>query len=233
MPARPNTTISAQLNAALMIISNTLDQDDIRSLVSTRGYNATVLAEGERLYNVASTAVENQAVAASKLRIATDQVQEAERLAHTSYQRLAKTVRAIFPANASELKALEMTSRMPKESSAFITAALTMFNNAIRVPEIATALARYGYDEQTLTDEREHIRAFQQSIRAQAIARGAAKEATRMQNEALAALQQWVARYTKIARIALSERPELLDTLGITKRRRATAAREEMQNAAV
>lgn len=233
MPVRPNTTISAQLNSALMIISNTIDQDDIRSLVSARGYNAAVLNEGKRLYDVASAAVDNQAAAASKLRIATDQVQEAERQAQISYQRLAKTVRAIFPANASELKALEMTSRMPKENSAFITAALTLFNNAIKVSEIATVLARYGYDEQTLTDEREHVRVLQQTIRAQAIAKGAAKEATRVQNEALAALQQWVARYIKIARIALSERPALLDTLGLATRRRVSAARESVQSVAV
>jgi hypothetical protein len=77
-------------------------------------------------------------------------------------------------------------------------------------------LARYGYDATTLQHERALIMTYQQAVRTQALAKGAAKRATSIQTKALADLQRWITQYTRITKIALRTQPGLLKSLGIS-----------------
>lgn len=231
MAPRSDATISAQLNKAQIIIGNSQQNSEIRDLVAARGYTATVLLEGQYLYEAATKAVDAQAAAAGEQLLATDRAEAAERAARASYQRLAQTVRAIFPANSPQRKALEITGPMPQESAAFLAVATTLFNNASRIGDIAVVLAKYGYNEQTLRDEHALITVYQQALQAQALAKGAAKQATRGQNEALTALQQWMAQYLKIAKIALRDQPELLKAIAFPATKRRAAAQNSGQAA--
>jgi hypothetical protein len=216
MMTKPKTTIAGQLAAAQLIIENTLARPAIFERVALRGYNAVEMAEGQRLHRAAVDAVDAQAAAAGAALLATDQAQSAEKEARDAYQRLAQTVRAIFPAQSSQRKALEIVGRTPQNIAGFIAVATTLFNNAINLPEITIVLSRYGYSVETLQQERELLITFQRAVQAQAGAQSAAKQATRAQTVALTALQRWVAQYTKIAKIALKTQPELLKALGIT-----------------
>lgn len=216
MTAQPKSTIPSQLNAAQLMITNTLANPTIQERVAARGYTTQEMAEGQRLYDAASQAVDAQAAAAGAQRLATERVRTAEQQARAHYQGLAQTVRAVFPRNAPQRKSLEITGATPDDTAAFITAATTMFNNALAIADIASVLAKYGYDTTTLDSERDSIAAFKQATQAQAQAKSAAKQATRAQMEALAALQRWVAQYVKIAKIALRAQPELLKALGVT-----------------
>jgi hypothetical protein len=209
-------TISSQLSAAQLVITNTLGNQAISYRLAARGYDASTMAEGQRLCDAAKAAVDAQAAAAGAQRLATEQARAAERKARESYAGLVQTVRAVFSRNAPERTALEVTRATPYSSAAFIAAATTLFNNALSIQPIAAVLARYGYDAGALRSERDCVMAFQQALQAQAQAKGAAKQATRVQTEALAALHRWMAQYVKIARVALRNEPALLKALGIT-----------------
>ena len=224
MATRISASTASQLAKANELVNNSLSNADVSTLVAQRGYTTTVLAEGQRHYNLAVLAVNAQAAAAGSYTLATRQATATEKQAQASFQRLVQTVRAVFPPNSAERKTLDVAGPMLKENDAFIGKAITLFGNAHDVVAIALVLARYGYDEATLRSEQMQITAFQEALLAQTQARSAAKRATRAQNEALGALQAWVAQYTKIARIALRGQPELLAALGIsTARRRATS----------
>jgi hypothetical protein len=187
------------------------------------------MAEGQRLRAAASQAVDAQAAAAGAQRLPTERARVAEKRARASYHALVQTVRAIFPPNAAQRKALEVTGPMPDDTAAFIAMATTLFNNASAIPDIATALEKFGYTLQTLDEERKIIAEYQHADQAQVLPKSAAKQATRVQNEALAALQQWIAQYLKIAKIALRSKPERLKALGITTPRSAPQLRAEQQ----
>jgi len=88
-------------------------------------------------------------------------------------------------------------------------------------------LATYGYDEVRLRSERAAIAAFDTANQAQVAAIGAAQQATQAQRGALIALNQWVAQYRKIARVALREKPQLVEKIGGMARTAKTAAQRE------
>jgi hypothetical protein len=218
------TSIAAKLHRAQHILASTRATPEIMEITAKRGYPEPVLDVGQHYYETTLQVADAQAVAAGAQRLATQRVQRAERQAREVYQELVQTVRALFPPTAAERKSLEVNDQMPQDTAAFIGAAMTLFNNALNLPDIRATLEGFGYDEAALLGGRETIMAYQQALQAQVSAKSNATRATAAQKAALATLQTWLAQYVKIARVTLRKRPELLRVLDIGPRRKPTPA---------
>ncbi|MBN1310327.1 MAG: hypothetical protein JXB30_02830 [Anaerolineae bacterium] len=221
--SKPKNTIAEQLNRAQLAIANTLGDEEIQTLVTALGYPAEVMSEGQVLYKAAVLAVNAQRAAAGAQQDATQEQSEAREVAQDAYQALAKLARAIFVDDKARLEALGLRGEMPQATAEFIAAAITLFENAKGVPE----LVDYGYDADRLAAEHTKITAFVEAENRQEAAKGTAQQATREQDEALKALNDWVAQYIKIARVALREKTQLLEKIGVTARTSKTQAQRE------
>jgi hypothetical protein len=220
MATNPTRSISEQLNAAQVTISNTLADAELQARVAGFGYTVEKLAAGRQLYDRALAAVSAQAAAAGAQQQATAHLRAADAIARDAYQALAQVARAAFAKDKAQLAGLGLTGRMPRTTAAFLAAAYTLFDNARGVADLQAALAAYGYDPARLTGERAKIAAFDTANQAQEAAKGAAQQATHDQKAALAALTDWLVEYRKIARVALRDQPQLLEKLGVTVRAR-------------
>ncbi|HJZ46836.1 MAG TPA: hypothetical protein VKE41_06705 [Roseiflexaceae bacterium] len=233
MPSVSNTTIAGQLNIARLAISNTLADAELQALVVVYGYTVDKMQAGKRLYDLAVAAVNAQAAAAGTQRQATAQARVAERAARASYQALAQVARALFVRNQAHRAALGLVGSAPQGTAAFLAAATMLFDNARDLAEIKAVLAGYGYDDARLEGERATIAAFDRANQTQVAAIGAAQQATRDRQAALDVLNEWLAQYLKIARIALRDKPQLIEKLGVLKRSsRTPAQRQAPQKAA-
>ncbi|MBN1427948.1 MAG: hypothetical protein JXB07_06155 [Anaerolineae bacterium] len=110
---------------------------------------------------------------------------------------------------------------MPRTTVGFIAAATTLFENAGGIPH----LAHYGYDAARLASKRTRITAYIEADNRQEAAKGATQQSTREQEAALRALNEWIAQYIKVARIALRKKAQLLEKIGI----RARASRSQRE----
>ena len=179
------------------------------------------MTEGKALYVAAQAPVTAQKAAAGAQRQTTQELTAAEKSARDAYQSLAKVARAIFKNDKARLTALGLTSAAPNATAEFLASAASLFDNALAAP----TLAEYGYDPERLESEREKISAFDLANQKQEAAKGAAQQASREQLIALTSLDAWRAQYIKIARVALREKRQLLEKIGIparTSARRAT-----------
>ncbi len=220
MSTRSMVTIAERLNTAQAAISNSLADEEIQVLVSSYGYSSEKLNEGKVLFESAQAAVSSQKAAAGAQRQASQKLAEAEKSARDAYQALAKVARAIFKNYKARLTALGLTGSAPRSTAEFLAAAASLFDNASG----ASDLAEYGYDEERLTSEREKIAAFDLANQKQEAAKGAAQQASREQDSALTSLDAWRAQYIKIARVALRDKRQLLEKIGIPARTTKTAA---------
>jgi len=220
MPTKPMRTIASQLNSAQLAISNSLSDPEIQSLVAQFGYPADKLNEGKALYDCALSAVNAEKAAAGTQQEATRLLDQAEESARDAYQALAKVARAVFGKDKAQLNALGLSGSTPKDTAGFLAAAYTLFDNARTLP----ALADYGYDSPKLQSERAKIAAYDTANQQQEAAKGAAQQSTREQDSALQALDAWTAQYLKIAKVALREKSQLLEKLGVLARTSKTAA---------
>ncbi len=93
------------------------------------------------------------------------------------------------------------------DTGGFRLAANTLFDHAATI----AVLADYRYDADKLTVERAKLDAWEQADLAQEGAKGSAQQLAQEQEAALAALNDWVAQYVKIAKVALRSKKQLLD----------------------
>jgi len=216
--SRPKTTILDKLSAAQLTIDNSRTDEEIQSLVSAFGYSAERLTEGCELAERARAAVQAQILATGAQREATQAELEARKAAIDAYQSLAKVVRAACP--PAQRIGLGLGGNMPTSTGRLLETAYALFDNAVTL----TSLASFGYTPEKLAAERARIAAYDEANRKQEAAKGAAQQATREQDTALQALNEWTAQYLKIAKVALREKPQLLEKLGIAARTAPTAA---------
>lgn len=207
-------SIAERLNSADLAISNSRADAEIQSLVAAYGYSSAKLNEGKALYDTALAAVTAQKLAAGEQRQTTQELARAAVSARDAYQSLAKVARAIFKNDKARLTALGLTSAMPAATAEFLAAAASLFDNAAQ----ASDLEAYGYDSERLESEREKITAFNLADQRQEAAKGAAQQASREQLAAMASLDAWRAQYIKIARVALREKRQLLEKIGVPAR---------------
>ncbi len=233
MPSQLKTTIAGQLSAARLAISNTLADHELQTLVAAYGYTESKMQAGRQLCDAASAAVNAQTAATGRQRQASLQARDAEERARDSYQALAQVARAVFMRNTAHRATLGLVGSAPQGTAAFLAAATTLFGNVLAQAEIMGVLADYGYDAKRLASEHAVITAFDYATQAHVAALGAAQQATRDQQAALEKLNQWLAQYLKIAKIALRAKPDLIEKLGgLARSSRTLAQREAPKKAA-
>lgn len=218
MPPRPKQSTAEQLNAAQIAISNSLTDPQINSAVAQYGYPMAKLNAGKALYEAALAAVNAQKSGQGDQRNSTANVKAAEKAARDAYQAAAQVARAAL--SKEDQTTLGLTGKEPRDIAGFLQAAYTLFDNAASTG----LLTDYGYDEARLAAERAKIAAFDTANQTQELAKGAAQQATQEQDAALAALNDWLAQYLKIAKVALRGKPQLLEKIGVTARSSKTAA---------
>ena len=221
--ALTKSTIASQLNSAQVAIHNTLADAGILTAVAAYGYSVEKINAGKGVYDRAVAAVNAQIAATGAQRETTAAMESARKEAYAAYQSFAKVARAIFVQDKARLIRLGLTGAMPKSTAGFLTAASALFENA-SAPEVQSLLANYGYDSARLQGERALISAYETADRNQEQAKGAAQQATRDQEAALKELDLWTGQYIKIARVALRDKKELLEKLGVRALSGKTAA---------
>ena len=75
-----------------------------------------------------------------------------------------------------------------------------------------------------MQSERAKIAAFCSANQRREAAKGAGQQATREQNATLKAMNDWVGQYTRVVKVALRDKKQLLEKLGINARVSKTAA---------
>ncbi len=217
MPAKPKTTTAQQLNAAQLAITNSLADPEIKAAVAQFGYTTAKLNAGKKLYDNALAAVNAQKSGKGDQKTATADLKAKEKDARDAYQAAAKVARAALDKDGLATLGL---SKEPRGTAGFIQAGYTLFDNAAE----SGLLAEFGYDADRLAAERKKIADFDAANQAQEMAKGAAQQATQDQDAALKEMNDWVAQYLKIAKVALRGKKQLLEKIGVTARTSKTAA---------
>lgn len=219
-----NHSIASQTKQFETAINNALKNATIKAAVQPFGYTVARLNAGKSLLNAAIAAIDEATALTGEKQFATANVKDAFKTARGAYQDLAKVARAIFQDQPAHLAALSLDKPMPRTMDAFALSAHTLFNSGEYTDLIRDALEENGYDSTKLSPEGAKIAAFKDAREAQSTCIGNAQNAKSEQRKALKALREWSMAFRKIARVALQDKPELLEVLGILHRSVKTKA---------
>jgi hypothetical protein len=222
MPSKKKT-ISDRLTGTHKVIDNSLQVPAIMDAVTPFGYPTEQLQAGKALHDAAVAAVHANTVADGAQSLAKARMTTTEKAAFKAYQALSEVAKAIYRKTPERLATIGLNRPMPRKTSPFLVEAFKLFDNA----PLKEELVNFGYDATRLASERATIVAYEAAYHEYERAKGAAQDATQLQTAALDAMSDWTSQYLRIAKVALRERPQLLEKLGILVRTGKTAAQRQ------
>jgi N-acetyl-anhydromuramyl-L-alanine amidase AmpD len=222
------------LQHAQQLIVNGQGNAEVADEMASYGYDAARWAEGQALLDTARQKIEaNENAFAAQLG-ATDAFNAAFDLAWEQSQELARLCARLFDGQTELLELLGLHERRdpitgesvlawPSENrrlSTFLAWGQNLYAVAQSHPAVAAMLANYGYPVERLSQEAAAVLAVVQANNAQEIAKARTQQTTVERDEAVAALEAWLARTKTVAKMALKGQRQLLEMLGLRTRRR-------------
>lgn len=208
-------TIEELLYQAGLRINNSLSDAKILDAVSPMGYPEEKLNEGATLLAEAETKVETQKREYGEVDEAQDRFEGERKAAHRIYMDTVNICRVAFKNDVKAIATLELNGRRARTISGWLKQTTSFYRALLENNDWKAAIAAYGQTEEKLNDR---LAAIEQVAKASEAVRkemGDAQNATVERDMILEELADWVNDYEVIARIALADKPQLLEKLGI------------------
>ena len=206
-----NIGISSLFEEAERYIKNGTEQLSIQNSMGLFGFTPQRFLEGDGLLtNAKQLHSQKSDLYGDKLEISSQlKIQEEE--ARQTFMDQVATVRYVFRNEPATLSKFNV-SKVSRKMSAWTLQAAYFYSKA---EEYADVLAVQGLSPEVLAQTAAMIQAVADARNQRLMRKGEAEEATRMRNESVKALKEWMKDFRGIARIALKDSPQLLEALGI------------------
>lgn len=208
--------LDKQLAVAQLAIGGAANDPEIMALTSPYGFGVErVTQEGQALLAQVKERMMEQSVAAGAKLGATDECDRVYQEVVRNYTQDRGLALVVLRGDRSALGKLGLHEPRKSSRGACLAQARRFYTVALGTPELQMRLAQAGITQDRLEGGRGLVAQVDHSVLAQTAARSAAQQATRRRDEAMGRLDKWMAAFRAVARLALSDRPELLSKLGI------------------
>jgi hypothetical protein len=218
-------SIEQQLATANIAIGNALTEPSLATALAGFGYNTERLRQGGALHEKALSLYQRQKGAYGDSQTASDAYAAALALARATYMRHVKVARVALEGERGSLQKLGLAGARKEAQAAQLAQAQQFYANALFDTAILGKLSAFGITKEMLAAGQRQLDAVAQSDSARRQRQGAARDAKRARDVALAALAGWMRDFMQVARVALRDRPQLLEMLGAHAPARRRAAR--------
>lgn len=198
-----------------MRINNSLSDAKILNAVSLMGYPETKLNEGVTLLGDATTLFEEQKREYGELDAAQVGFETERKAANTTYVNLVRIGRIAFKKDVKAISTLELHGRRAHTISGWLRQTQGFYRAILANNDWKAALAVYGQTEEILNAQLAAVESVATASETVKKEKGDAQNATLERDEKLEELVEWVNDYEVIARIALADKLQLLEKLGI------------------
>jgi hypothetical protein len=201
-----------------LAINNSLQNAELQPMLAEYGYTSEKLAEGKTLLDktVALMAVHKKEYGEQYQ--TTGKLGEKSDEAYGPYMRFVKIARIAFAGEPGAWTALGLTGERKESYSGLLAQFNQFYTNLLHNQDWLAKMAGYGITTEKLIAGQTLVSAVEEAMNRQKTEMGEAQEATRLRDEAADALQEWYSDFIAIARIALEDKPQYLEMLGIVKK---------------
>jgi hypothetical protein len=221
------------LHLAETFATNGQTNPEVATAMAAYGYDADRWAEGQTYLETARDKVRvNEAAFAAQLG-ATDAFKTAFDAAWDQTHALAHLCAALFAGQTETLRLLGLHQRRDGTSGEselawpqtrrlahFLAWARNLYAVAQSNSQVAALLAEYGYPADRLAAEAADVEAVAQADSAQEIAKAQVQQSTVERDETVDALRAWLDKAETVARLALKDKCQLLELMGLRAQRR-------------
>ncbi len=199
-------------------LTNVENQKEIATTLSEYGYTSETIAIGKQLLEKTISALnfnrneDNETIQAradfdSKIEEITEK--------YTTHRRKAKVA---FRKDEVALKQLDLTGSVPRTYSRWLNTVKTFYNGVQSNTNHTTKLTLFKITEEDIATCITDISALESTRALYLREKGESQEATKSKDKSLSNLEEWMTDFYAVARIAMEDKPQLLETLGLLVR---------------
>ncbi len=199
-------------------INNSLQNTELQPMLAEFGYTAERLTQGKTLLDNATILNVKQEKELGEKTGATTQRDSKREQAHKDYIRFVKIARIAFVNEPGTWQALGLMGDRKDSISGWLAQTNQFYTNILGNQNWIAKMANYGITVEKLTAGQTLTKEVEKANNRLKTEMGEAQEATRLRDEAADTLQAWYSDFIAIARIALEDKPQYLEILGIVKK---------------
>ncbi|SHE85010.1 hypothetical protein SAMN05444274_102565 [Mariniphaga anaerophila] len=208
-------SIEEILYASGLRINNSLSDRKILDAVSPMGYPEAKLNEGAALLEETVTLVETQKKEYGEVDEAQSGYEAVRKTANQTYMDMLRIARVALKNDVKAITTLDLDGRRARTLSGWLKQTLGFYRAVLANDEWKAAMAAYGQPEEKFSAQVTAIEEVATASEAIKKEMGDAQNATLERDMKLEELVDWINDYEVIARIALADKPQLLEKLGI------------------
>jgi hypothetical protein len=129
--------------------------------------------------------------------------------------RYIKVARVVLKNDRGAQQKLNLAAQRKRNLSGWLAQAQQFYANALSDTTILDKLAGFGITQAMLEAGQRQMDTVGATDAERRQRKGAAQDSTSMRDDAVAALDEWMRDFIKIARVALQDRPQFLEKLGV------------------
>ena len=207
--------ISNFLTECRLLIEGALAGGPAAELLALCGYDQKALEAGQALYDRASALMADQIKEYGDQYQATAALDAAWTEADAQYGKTVKLARVAFRDDVQAQGALMLAGIRPQSLGGWLEQVEVFYRNLLSTPRFWEAIARFGLTREKLMAGQALVQAVADRKTAQRKETSEAQEATEQRDAAMKALDRWAQDFRAVAKVALADRPQLLEGLGI------------------
>ncbi len=200
---------------ATIIFDNSQSNPDIAAALDAFGYDAAAIKEGQALLNTARSLYDAQIKEYGEQHAATQAFLEASKQADKTYAAHRRLAKIAFKKDAQRKTDFHLNERKPQAFNPWYDQARHFYTALLADTEAQTKLARYKITLEVLQAAQSQVEQTFALNSAQEREKGEAQDTTQQRNVAIEALDEWLSEFKVIARIALEDSRQLLESLNL------------------
>ena len=210
-----DTTLPEFFAGVRLILKNVQEQPQIAAALDALGYDAAAMQVLQSLLDTAVSLSDTQIKEYGEQHAATQAFNASFEQADKAYAAHRKLAKIAFKTDAQRQTDLHLNDRKPQLFTPWYEQARHFYTALLADTAAQTQLAKYKITLEALQAAQAEVEQTMTMKTSQEREKGEAQAATQERNVAIAALDEWVADFKVVARIALEDNPQLLEALGL------------------
>jgi len=208
------TSEAATLEKYRVALENVVNQPEVASEMNELGYDAAKIGEGKNQFAVTRDLYDFNKQESVETAEASAQFKKAQQTLQRTYMAHRKKAKLIFRDQPETLKRLQLTGEVPDSYIRRIESIKTFYLALSSDADLLAQMQRLKVDTPQITAAQEQITGVEEKRVVYLREKGESEDATQKKDKAFAELDRWMSEFYAVARIALEDKPQLLETLG-------------------
>nr|WP_321355557.1 hypothetical protein [uncultured Draconibacterium sp.] len=214
MVTNKTTSEASTLEQYRVALENAGAQPKIAALMAELGITAETIAQGKTLLNETRQAYNFNQTEDDETSEASENFKTVKKQLSDFYGLHRKKAKIVFRNNAVTLEQLALTGSMPKAYVNWLETIRKFYSTASESEEIQAKLLRLKITADDLASGTALVTQVDAARTIYLRETGESQDATKAKDQAMAKMDDWMSEFYAVARIALEDHPQLLESLG-------------------